>query len=294
VHTHDYIHFLKHVFSEWSKERPLALQPQAIAETFFVRSLARRKPRNLVACLGYYCFDRVTPILKNTFEVALESAFCAITGADLLLKKQTNNYPAVYALCRPPGHHAHADLAGGWCYLNNAAIAAKRLAEHDCNNRLRRVTVLDVDYHHGNGTQDIFYESPHVQYVSIHADPDNGGEPYFMGYGSEEGIGNGNGTTLNIPLPMFGVTDERYFTALDIAVAAVRKFAPEYLVVSFGLDTEENDGVGTWSLTPAAFDKMGVEIAKLGLPTLVVQEGGYNISKLGPQVVGFLSAFKPK
>jgi acetoin utilization deacetylase AcuC-like enzyme len=291
VHGKDYLHYLQHLWTAWKEEKP---QPQAVAETFFVRGLARRRPANLVACMGYYCFDRFTPIIHNTWTVARLAANCALSAADVLLKTPARS---AYALCRPPGHHAASDLYGGWCYLNNAAIAAARLSMFDTregryrNDQPHRVTILDIDYHHGNGTQEIFYKTANVQYVSIHADPELGGEPYFIGYREEGGEAGGAGFNYNIGLSPIGVTDERYQEAFHQALRHVREFAPEYLVVSLGLDGEEEDGVGSWNLTTALYTELGAGISALGLKTLIVQEGGYNLQTLGRNVVAFLRPF---
>jgi acetoin utilization deacetylase AcuC-like enzyme len=290
VHSPELLSFYENIWATWCITRGT---PLVIPDTFYMRNLAKRKPKDLTSQVGYWCFDRVTPITRTTFEAALYSAYCAITGADLLLSPTANRI--AYALCRPPGHHAAADLYGGWCFLNNAAIAAKRLSEYDaatnaCSQK-RKVAVLDIDYHHGNGTQDIFYNDPNILYASIHADPETGGEPHFIGFSEEQGEGDGHGYNLNLPLPPKGVESGEYLQTLDRAIEGIEKFQPSYLVVSLGCDGMVDDPVGSWRLPPECFRAMGAAIAALNIPTLVVQEGGYNLDLLGPCVRSFLLSF---
>jgi len=189
------------------------------------------------------------------------------------------------------------DMYGGWCYLNNASIATARLSSYDYKTHTyrpkddtnnKRVALLDIDYHHGNGSQEIFYQNPLVLYVSTHADPDEGGEPFFIGYPGETGHENLN---ANFPLPLYGVTDDLFLSTLDKALKVVTEFNPHYLVVSLGCDIEVDDGCGTWDITLAGFQKIGQKIKDLHLPTLIVQEGGYNIAQLGKTVLHFLKPF---
>ena len=219
VHDRDYVHYLARVYAAWVE----AGEPESgvVPVTFALRHQGQ-KPQNLVNQAGYYCFD-TTPLVQGTWTAALAASRCALTGADLLLE----GAPAAYALCRPPGHHAGRALYGGYCYLNNAAIAATHLNQHG------RVAVLDLDYHHGNGTQDIFYNSDQVLFVSLHADP-NRAYPFFWGYPDEQGAGAGQGYNRNFPLPA-GVDDAPYLQVLDQALELIRAFAPGFLVVSAGL-----------------------------------------------------------
>jgi acetoin utilization deacetylase AcuC-like enzyme len=191
----------------------------------------------------------------------------------------------VYALCRPPGHHAYRDLAGGFCFLNNSAIAAAHLRlKHE------RVAILDVDVHHGNGTQGIFYERPDVFTVSLHADPARF-YPFVWGYAHERGAGAGLGTNLNIPLPI-GTKDEPYLQALDAAVSALSAFAPGALVVALGLDASEHDPLAGLAVTTDGFRQIGATIARIGLPTVFVQEGGYLSDILGANLAAVLGGFE--
>ncbi|MFL5803240.1 MAG: histone deacetylase family protein [Roseiflexaceae bacterium] len=303
AHSDDYLGYLEQIYERWvaAGGAPAAVLPGTLA----VRWMGRRCDHP-VAAPGYYCFDMSAPIVAGTYRAARAAADVALTGAALLLEGQR----AVYTLCRPPGHHAGSDLYGGYCFLNNAAIAAEYLLqtmndegrtmneEREPGNdhrssfiahRSARVAILDIDYHHGNGTQQIFYARGDVLFVSIHADPLRQ-YPYFAGYADERGTGAGLGYNLNIPLEA-GVADERYFAVLDEALAAIRAFAPRFLVVSAGLDTFGGDPLGDFALTAAAYPQIGRRIAALGLPTLIVQEGGYAITELGENVVGLLQGF---
>ena len=299
VHDGAYLDYLEHAYERWvaAGGDPAAVLPSTLA----VRWMSRRCESPLVAP-GYYCFDMCAPIVAGTYQAARASADTALTAAELLLAGE----PVVYALCRPPGHHAGRDLYGGYCYLNNAAIAAEYLlsasdqrpttndqgAEMLEGSSLvvgrwsNRVAILDIDYHHGNGTQQIFYTRGDVLFVSIHADPARE-YPFFAGYADEHGEGDGAGCNLNVPLEP-GVTDARYLDALEQALAAIAAFGPRCLVLSAGFDTFADDPLGDFALTSAAYPAIGRRIAALGLPTLVVQEGGYAVSALGENVVGLL------
>jgi len=272
VHDPDYLHYLEHAYPAWVA----AGQPEegVVSVTFALRRQAR-KPGSLVDQAGYYCYD-TTPLVKNTCAAAVAAARCALTGADLLLTGDK----AAYSLCRPPGHHAGRDLYGGYCYLNNAAVAAAHLSGRG------PVAVLDIDYHHGNGTQDIFYTSDQVLFVSLHADPDRQ-YPFFWGRADEQGAGAGMGFNHNFPLPA-GMDDDQYLQALDQALEIVAEFTPEYLVISAGVDTCKGDFWGDFALSPEGFGRIGERIAGLGLPALLVQEGGYDIERIGTAVANLL------
>jgi acetoin utilization deacetylase AcuC-like enzyme len=274
VHDPDYVTFLRTAHAEstafWGEASPV------FTWTFAVRHAAR-KPRSVVGLKGYYAFGWGSPILEGTWQAAYWSAQCALTAADGLLAGQ----PVSYALCRPPGHHAAADLYGGFCYLNNAAIAARHLQRNG-----ERVAILDVDYHHGNGTQLIFYDDPRVLYCSLHVHPD-ADYPYYWGESDELGQGAGRGTNRNWPLPP-GTGDAQYLAVLDEALAVVRAFRPQYLIVSAGFDTVEGDPAGGFCLTCEGLARAGEKIAELDLPTLIVQEGGYLLDTLGRAAVAFL------
>lgn len=249
----------------------------AIPDSFAVRELGGYIPHNIWGQLGYYCCDDLTPILERTWTAAYWSAQVAVAAAMEIDKGTT----LAYALCRPPGHHAYKDLYGGYCYLNNAAIAADVLV-----SRGHRPAILDIDYHHGNGTQAIFYDRSDVFFCSIHADPEEE-YPYYCGFAVETGRGQGEGYTLNLPLPLS--TDEvGFLRALTSAVAAIDQFRPTVLLVSVGFDTVAGDPHGGMRLEAGSFAPVGQMIGELGLPLLLVQEGGYLISALGPALNALL------
>ena len=282
VHDPALVDFLRTLYDRYTREleQTMAVYP----DTFAVRAL-RRKPTNLLGLLGYYAFGVDCPVTEGTWTAAYWSAQCALTAADLVRAGER----AAYALCRPPGHHAAADLYGGFCYLNNAAIVARHLQAGAPADT--RVAILDVDYHHGNGTQSIFYADPTVLYCSLHADPDDE-YPYYWGAADERGEGAGEGFTRNWPLPP-QTDDATYVSVLDEAVEAVRAYAPTYLVVSAGFDIAEGDpvAIGGFNISTAGVGEIGRRIARLGLPTAIVQEGGYGLDRLGDDVVAFLRPF---
>ena len=277
VHDAGYLRFLERVHAAWL-ERGGGGETGLIPDTFAAR-VSSRKPRDVVHQAGYYGFETQTPILEHTFAAARDATFCALTGASMLLEGE----PSVYALSRPPGHHATRDLYGGYCYLNHAAVAASYLSDGG------RVAVLDVDYHHGNGTQSIFYGSGEVLFVSIHADPDFE-YPYFSGYADESGAGAGLGLNVNLPLAI-GTGETRYLETLDRAMNEVARFAPAFLVVSLGVDICRKDPLGKIDLPVSAFDTIGRRLARADLPTLLVQEGGYDLGSIGACVKNVLDAF---
>ncbi len=281
VHDAEYVDFLQHGFAAWQIEGG-QLQQQArdvLIGTTFPPRRWQHKPTSVGGRIGYYTFDLSCPIVAGTFPAALSAAHCALTGAQTLL----DGALASFALCRPPGHHAGRDFAGGYCYLNNASIAAQFLANQ------ARTAVLDVDYHAGNGTEDIFYHSADVLTISLHANP-NRQYPYFVGAADEKGEGAGRGYHRNFPLPV-AMDDDAYGETLADALQLIRNFAPHYLVLSFGADIYVGDPLGDLAITTAGFGQIGALIESLGLPTLVVMEGGYNIDELGVNTVALLAAF---
>ncbi len=276
VHDPGYLHYLEHAYAAWVDAGGTS-EAGLTPDTFAMRSL-KGKPDTLIHQAGYYCFETQTPILEGTYGAAWASAGCALTGADLLLEGER----AAYALCRPPGHHAGRDVYGGYCYLNNAAIAAMRLS------REGRVAILDIDFHHGNGTQDIFYDSNEALFVSIHADP-NRKYPYFSGFADEQGQGEGRGFTRNFPLEA-GVDEARYLEVLNLALDAIRAFEPAFIVVSLGVDIYQGDPLGDFELSVEAFTRIGERLGQTALPALLVQEGGYDLETVGVCVGNVLQA----
>ncbi|KCV69970.1 hypothetical protein H696_03435 [Fonticula alba] len=253
---------------------------------------------------GFWIYDAWTPITSLTLQAALMSSHCAMRAADTLVKmiaagsasgQAGGHLPISYSLARPPGHHASSGRGGGYCYFNNTAVAVRYMqgllaGTTGPDTKRPRVTILDIDYHHGNGTQDIFYEDPSVQYVSLHASPSFGGEPYFSGHAEETGAGPGVGFTVNIPLAP-PITDRRYFRALARrALPAIRDFAPEVVVVSLGCDITRVDplahmgGIGDQTLA-----RVGQAVRSLGRPVLVIHEGGYNSKTIGRSIASFFS-----
>ena len=274
VHSAELLDFLEGFCS-----RDFAGAEEVVADAFALHAWrSAGKPRSLLWRFGLFCFDPQTPLQPGSWQAALGAAGCAVRGAELLHGGET----AVYALCRPPGHHAGRGFFGGYCYLNNAAVAAASLGAGG-----GRVAILDLDFHHGNGTQEIFYEAPEVLYVSLHADP-NEAYPYYSGYSDETGEGSGSGTNLNFPLPR-RCDEHRYREALAEALAAIEGFAPRFLVVSLGTDILSQDPVGGMGMSVEGFGRLGEAVRTLDLPTLIVQEGGYAVEAIGDCVCSFLA-----
>ncbi len=278
VHSAEYLGFLADAWDAWSALGDAGAE--MIANMHPVRN-AGTYPTHIVGRLGWHTVDTACPIGPGTWAAACAATDVAATAAQLILDGEN----AAYALCRPPGHHAYRDLAGGFCFLNNSAIAAAHLRlKHE------RVAILDVDVHHGNGTQGIFYERGDVLTVSIHADPSSF-YPFVWGYAHERGAGAGLGANLNIPLPI-GTGDEGYLQALGAAQAMIEAFAPGALVVALGLDASEHDPLAGLAVTTDGFRRIGQAIARLGLPTVLVQEGGYLSDILGTNLTAVLAGFE--
>lgn len=288
VHAEDYVTYLQQAHMRWvASGRPA----EAVMPCTMPPRGTAGPSLSPTALAGRYAFDLSAPITAGTYAAARGSADAALSGAALLLEGERY----AYALCRPPGHHATRDQAGGYCFINNAAVAAHYLASASETSagesgvwamRSPVVAVLDIDFHHGNGTQAIFYERSDVLFVSIHADPDRE-YPYFSGFADERGAGAGEGYNLNLPLPA-GVDDDGYLAALNQALEAIQAYAPHFLVLSAGFDTFDGDPLGDFKLTTPGYAAIGAQIARLGLPTLVVQEGGYAVEELGTNVVSLL------
>ena len=273
VHDADFVHYLELVCPKLGKD-------EAVYPYVFPIRLRDRKPVDEEVQAGYYCIDTFTPLTRNALIAAREAANCALTGADLIVAGTS----LAYALCRPPGHHAERRVYGGFCYFNNAAVAAQALVGRG------RVAVLDIDFHHGNGTQDIFYERADVLTVSIHGDPSYA-YPYFAGFADERGSGAGEGYNRNFPLPET-IGDDAYLEVLADALEVVRQFGPWVLVLSVGLDIAKGDPTGAWSISPDGFERIGATIAASGLPTLAVQEGGYDTRTLGRNARSFITGLQ--
>jgi acetoin utilization deacetylase AcuC-like enzyme len=266
-------------FDEWV-ERYGPKSPAAIASAWPAHGLRDGRKGDIEAKLGSFSFCADTPIVKGTWAAAREAVNVVLSGAAAIKSGDSS----AFALTRPPGHHASADVYGGFCYLNNIAIAAQWFADAGM-----RPAILDVDYHHGNGTQTIFYNRPDVFFCSVHADP-RFAFPHFLGFADERGAGAGEGATLNLPLPA-GTDWAIYETALARALAAVEAFGPDVLLISLGLDTYMDDPISMFRLQPADYLRLGERIATLKRPTLFVFEGGYNIEALGEIAVNVLEGF---
>lgn len=277
VHTPEYLDFLEHIHARW--QRIEGASDEVIPN---IHPLARagRYPASAVGQAGYHMADTACPISAETWHSACWSAWSAVEAAEAVIAGET----AAYALCRPPGHHAFADVAGGFCFLNNSAIAAQQL-----RRVAERVAILDIDLHHGNGTQGIFYARPDVLTVSIHADPVRF-YPFFWGHADERGDGPGLGYNLNLPLARRSA-DDAFLDALTAGLRRVAAFAPEALVVALGLDAYEGDPFGGLAVTTAGFGRIAAAIASLGLPTAIVQEGGYLCDSLGDNLAAFLGSY---
>jgi len=277
VHTAEYLQFLQNIVRRWgyiegaSKEVVPNIHPDRRDGAY---------PASAVGQAGFHMADTGCPISAETWESALLSAHAAVHGAQMLIEGDS----ACYALSRPPGHHAARDFAAGFCYLNNTAAAAERL-----RTRFDRVAIIDVDVHHGNGTQDIFYQRPDVLTVSLHADPVRF-YPFFWGHASERGEGAGLGFNLNLPLPR-GTADDAYLKVLDRGLQRIEAFAPQVLVVALGLDAFEGDPFQGLAVSTAGFGRIATAIHALGLPVLLVQEGGYLCDALGDNLAAFLQVF---
>lgn len=274
IHAPAYLHFLAHAHAAWNAATGATgpFTPVTFA------GATGRLPPGLVDQSGCFAFD-ATPIARDTFDAAWAAARSARAAAQQV---RTGGSRVAYALCRPPGHHAGRASYGGYCYLNNAALAAADL------RAAGPVAVLDIDFHHGNGTQDIFYRDGNVLFVSIHGDPDTH-YPFYWGTATERGADEGEGANLNLPLPA-GSDADAYLGALDRALAAIARFGPTALVVSAGMDTLSTDQLGTFALSADSFARIGQRIRELSLPVVVVQEGGYDLDHIGAAVVALLQA----
>lgn len=270
IHNEDYFTFLKTTKS---------FDKNYLYPSVFNYRKDVNQPGNIVAQRGYFSFDLYTPLNNTTFKSSLDSANLAYQACKHTLKTGETTY----ALCRPPGHHAEKGKMGGYCYLNNGAVTAQ-LASQTTNEK---VAILDVDFHHGNGAENIFEENHNILTISIHANPSDR-FPYFSGEDNTN-----NKSNANYPLPL-GTTDEQYQKVLLKALNKIKEFKAKFLIVSFGADTHESDPIGGFKLTTNYFTQMAKTISNSDLPTVILQEGGYNTSKLGDNVVAFLKEFNRK
>ena len=277
VHTPEYIDFLQNIFLRWQRIEGAS---QEVIPNIHPLARTGRYPASAVGQAGYHMADTACPISADTWGSACWSAWSAVEAAQAVLSGERSSY----ALCRPPGHHAFADVAGGFCFLNNSAIAAQYLLGSS-----KRVAILDVDLHHGNGTQGIFYRRGDVLTVSIHADPVRF-YPFFWGHADERGEGEGLGYNFNLPLPR-QTADAGFLEALSVALRRIEAFAPDALVVALGLDAYEGDPFGGLSVSTPGFSRIAEAIAALGLPAVIVQEGGYLCDALSDNLTAFLTGY---
>lgn len=279
VHDKGFLSFLETVWDRWVAE---GFQGEVIPTSLPYRRSRHKIPNNIDGVVGYYANALETSITQGTYKAAISSMNCALTGADWV--NAGNRF--AFSLCRPPGHHAGIDLYGGYCFINNAAVAAQRFLDHGA----KKVAILDVDFHHGNGTQDIFYERNDVLFASLHGDPVDA-FPYFLGYADETGAGAGEGYNHNYPMPP-GTPWSVWAQALDDALARIKAFGAEAIVVSLGVDTFEKDAISFFKLKTPDYITMGEKIAKAGVPVLVCMEGGYGVNEIGINTANVLKGLE--
>ncbi len=279
IHGEDFLSFLAEAWALWEAENYAG---EAIPSVIPARRMRQKAPRHIDGKLGFYCMAIETAITSGTWEAAQSSAACALGAQRYIAAGE----PHAFALCRPPGHHAGKDLYGGYCFLNNAAIAAQACLDSGA----ARVALLDVDFHHGNGSQDIFYERDDVYYLSLHGQPQDA-FPHFLGYADESGAGPGEGFNRNYPLAPGTAYDVWGGQALEDACKRISRYAPDVLVVSLGVDTFEHDPISFFKLTSTDFSVYGERLAKLRVPTLFIMEGGYAVSEIGTNTVNVLTGF---
>lgn len=279
VHDEDYLVFLESAWADWVATGG---NGDALPPCTPMHDMTRQVPTSIWGRLSYYSFDCSAPITANTWTAARASANTALEAVELIAKGER----AAFALCRPPGHHASRDYYGGYCFINNAAVAAMALRDAG----IAHVAVLDVDYHHGNGTQSIFYDRGDVFFASIHGDPDED-YPFFLGRADETGVGAGQGCNANYPLP-HGAAWPDWSAALNESLSRIAGFRADALVVSVGVDTYEGDPLTFFRLTGDDFTRMGERLGQVGLPTLFVMEGGYDVAHIGHNAVNVLQGFE--
>ncbi|WP_390348399.1 histone deacetylase family protein [Variovorax boronicumulans] len=282
VHAPRYLDFIAHAWDEWVALDAANATRDALPSYWPTRGMRTDVlPQSFPARLGLFSFDAGTPLMAGSWAAARHGAACAWTAAQRVLGGERS----AFALTRPPGHHAGADFFGGYCFVNNAAVAAQALRDAG----VERVAVLDVDYHHGNGTQAIFYERSDVHFVSLHGDPLTD-YPYYLGHADERGAGAGEGFNHNLPLPR-GTDFTAWRAALKTALDGIAKVKAGALVVSLGVDTFEGDPISGFKLKSDDYLRMGEDLARAGLPTVFVFEGGYAVAEVGVNAVNVLEGF---
>ncbi len=280
VHDHDYIKFLQTIHAEWVAD---GRKGDVVPYIWPVPGLKRSAHQNLNAKVGYYAFSSDSPIMQGTWQAAYSGAQTALSAVDAVLNQGEKS---AFSLSRPPGHHAHKANYGGYCFLNNAAICAQFGLDNGC----KKVAILDVDFHHGNGTQDIFYQRSDVLHVSIHGDPKSN-FPYYLGDADEIGEGEGRGYNLNLPLAD-GTNMQQWSVAFQQSADTINGYAADLLIVPLGVDTFEDDPISSFKITTADYLAMGKLIASLKLPCVFVMEGGYDVGPIGQNVINVLQGFE--
>lgn len=279
VHDKGYLRFLENAWADWIAAGG---EGDALPPCTPMPDMSRQVPKSIWGKISYYSFDATAPLTEHTWTSARAAANAAVAAAD----EVSSGARSSFALCRPPGHHASYAYYGGYCFLNNAAIAAQRLRDKG----MARVAVLDVDYHHGNGTQSIFYDRDDVFFASLHGDPEED-YPFFLGRANETGTGAGEGYTFNVPLP-HGTDWKAWSNAFEACLKRIDDFAPDALVISLGVDTFEADPITQFHLSLEDFGRMGERLGRVGLPTVFVMEGGYKVDHIGENVVRVLKSFE--
>lgn len=281
VHTQDYLDFLGTAHARWCAiaDHSVDILPNA-HPTREMLECGARLPVSIVGQAGWYISDASCSIGKGTWQASVAAAGAAVAAAD-----EVATGMSAYALTRPPGHHAYPAKTGGHCYLNNSAIAVERLRAKGAS----RVAILDIDSHHGNGTQGIFWSRNDVLFVSVHGNPNNC-YPWFVGHADERGAGTGENFNLNLPLPL-GSGDSAWLDAIDAGLSRIRRFNPDAMVLSLGFDAYKDEPLFALAVTEDGFSRAGEKVGSLRLPTAVVQEGGYNIDALGLLLTRFISGF---
>jgi len=280
IHDTHFLTFLEQCWGDWVAS---GYEGEAIPIVWPSRAMPRKRiPNQIDGKMGYYALAGDTAISNGTWEAARASANVALTAQEAI----KNGAKEAFALCRPPGHHASSDMYGGYCFINNAAIAAQAFIDQGAS----RVAIIDVDFHHGNGTQDIFYNRSDVMFLSLHGDPKDA-FPHFLGYDDEKGAGNGEGFNFNYPMGP-GTSFKTWGSALNQACKKVANYAPDALIISLGVDTFKNDPISFFKLQSDDFKRYGATIGALKLPTLFIMEGGYAVEEIGINAVNVLQGYE--
>lgn len=296
THARDYVEHLRTAHSLWVKEGLINEGESVLPECFPLQSSsgsasrARQPPKDIFARAGFYAFDMSTGLSKRSWDAIVASANLAVVAVDELLLHQTTGRKTVMALCRPPGHHCDTKKAGGYCYVNNAVVAVHALRNHQISFIQTKVAILDLDFHHGNGTQDYFYEDSTTLYVSIHGKDEY---PYYTGFEDETGAGEGQGFNVNLPLEV-GSSLEKYLEKVDIMVQKTMEFKSQHIIVSLGFDTFMLDPLGKFQIDTDDYAVIARKLrsALKDVPAVILLEGGYVVDRLGLNLLSFLKGWE--